>query len=65
MEPTLDAALTSLFEGAATPSGSFPGQQAGAQAPLSKATRDQAMAQLAAAQKAINELKQLLANPAQ
>jgi hypothetical protein len=65
MEPTLDAALTSLFGGAAPPSGSFPGQQAGAQAPLSKATRDQAMAQLAAAQKAINELKQLLANPAQ
>jgi uncharacterized membrane protein (UPF0182 family) len=65
MEPTLDAALTSLFGGAALPSGSFPGQQAGAQTPLSKATRDQAMAQLAAAQKAINELKQLLANPAQ
>jgi uncharacterized membrane protein (UPF0182 family) len=65
MEPTLDEALTSLFGGAAPPSGSFPGQQAGAQTPLSKATRDQAMAQLAAAQKAINELKQLLANPAQ
>jgi hypothetical protein len=65
MEPTLDAALTSLFGGAAPPSGSFPGQQAGAQAPLSKATRDQATAQLAEAQKALNALKQLLANPAQ
>jgi uncharacterized membrane protein (UPF0182 family) len=65
MEPTLDAALTSLLGTPAPPSGLFPGQQAGAQAPLSKATRDQAMAQLAEAQKAINELKQLLANPAQ
>jgi hypothetical protein len=65
MEPTLDEALTSLFGGAAPPSGSFPGQQAGAQAPLSKATRDQAMAQLAEAQKAIDSLKRLLANPPQ
>jgi Na+/alanine symporter len=32
---------------------------------LSKATRNQAEAQLAEAQKAINALKQLLANPAQ
>jgi hypothetical protein len=65
MEPTLDAALASLFGGTAPPSGSFPGQQAGAQAPLSKATRDQATAQLAEAQKALNALKQLLANPPQ
>jgi len=35
------------------------------QAPMSKGTRDQAEAQLAEAQKAINALKQLLANPAQ
>jgi hypothetical protein len=65
MEPTLDAALTSLFGGAAPPSGSFPRQQAGAQAPLSNATRDQAEAQLAEAEKALNALKQLLANPPQ
>jgi hypothetical protein len=32
---------------------------------MTKATRDQAEAQLAAAQKAINALKQLLATPAQ
>jgi hypothetical protein len=41
------------------------GKQAGAQAPLSKAARDQAEAQLAEAQKAINALKQILANPQQ
>jgi hypothetical protein len=73
MEPTLDAALTSLF-GTAPPqsgilpagqSGVLPAQQTGAQAPLSKAMRDQAEAQLADAQKALNALKQLLANPAQ
>jgi hypothetical protein len=43
----------------------LPAQKAGAQSSLSKAARDQAMAQLAEAQKAINALKQLLANPAQ
>jgi hypothetical protein len=43
----------------------LPGKIAQAQAPMSKATRDQAEAQLAEAQKAINSLKQLLANPAQ
>jgi hypothetical protein len=65
MEPTLDEALASLF-------GTSQGQpvplfekQVGAQSPLSKATRDQAEAQLAEAQKAINALKQLLATPAQ
>jgi hypothetical protein len=65
MEPTLDEALSSLF-------GTVPGQpvplagkRAGAQSPLSKATRDQAEAQLAEAQKAISALKQLLASPAQ
>jgi hypothetical protein len=41
------------------------GKQAGAQAPLSKAARDQAEAQLAEAQKAINALKQILVNPQQ
>jgi uncharacterized membrane protein (UPF0182 family) len=64
MEPTLDAALTSLFGAAAPQAGGLPVQQTGVQAPLSNATRDQAMAQLAEAQRAINSLKQLLANPA-
>ena len=63
MEPTLDEALASLF--GTTQGQSIPvfGKQAGAQATLSKVTRDQAEAQLAEAQKAINALKQLLANP--
>jgi hypothetical protein len=43
----------------------MPGKQAQVQAPMSKAKRDQAEAQLAEAQKAINALKQLLTNPAQ
>ena len=46
-------------------SGTLAGKQAGVQGPMSKATRDQAEAQLAEAQKAINALEQLLANPAQ
>jgi hypothetical protein len=46
-------------------SGTLAGKQAGAQGPMSKAARDQAEAQLAEAQKAINALNQLLANPAQ
>jgi hypothetical protein len=54
-----------LFGTAAPQSGILGGQQKGMQAPLSKATRDQAEAQLAEAQKALNALKQLLANPAQ
>ena len=65
MEPTLDEALASLFVTAPGQSGTLAGKQAGAQGPMSKATRDQAEAQLAEAQKAINALKQLLANPAQ
>jgi uncharacterized membrane protein (UPF0182 family) len=65
MEPTLDEALGSLFGTAPGQSGSLAGKQAGVEAPLSKAMRDQAEAQLAEAQKAINALKQLLANPAQ
>jgi hypothetical protein len=43
----------------------LPTQQAVVQVPLSKAARDQAMAQLAEAQKAIDSLKRLLATPAQ
>jgi len=65
MEPTLDEALGSLFGTAPPQADPLAGKQAGAQAPLSKATRDEAEAQLAAAQKAINALRQLLANPAQ
>ena len=65
MEPTLDEALASLFGTASVRTGPFAGKQTGSQAPLSNATRDQAEAQLAEAQKAINALKQLLANPAQ
>ncbi len=65
MEPTLDQALGSLFGTAPGQSGPMPGKQAQVQAPMSKATRDQAEAQLAEAQKAINALKQLLANPPQ
>ena len=65
MEPTLDEALGSLFGTAPAQSGPLAGKQAGAQAPLSKAARDQAEAQLAEAQKAINALKQILVNPQQ
>jgi uncharacterized protein len=65
MEPTLDEALGSLFGTAPAQSVALAGKQAGVQAPLSKATRDQAEAKLAEAQKAINALKQLLANPVQ
>jgi hypothetical protein len=65
MEPTLDEALSSLFGTAPTQSGVLPGQQTGVQGALSKAARDQALAQLAEAQKAIDSLKHLLANPAQ
>jgi uncharacterized membrane protein (UPF0182 family) len=65
MEPTLDEALSSLFGTAPTQSGALPAQQAGVQAPMSKTVRDQAMAQLAEAQKAIDSLKHLLAAPAQ
>ena len=65
MEPTLDEALASLFGTAPGQAGPMPGKQAQVQAPMSKATRDQAEAQLAEAQKAINALKKLLTNPAQ
>jgi hypothetical protein len=60
MEPSLDEALISLF--ANSPAS---GQMSGTQAPLPKATLDQARAQLAEAQKAIDSLKRLLATPAQ
>ncbi len=60
MEPTLDASLNDLFENAATPAGTQP---TGKQPPLAKATLDQARAELAQAQKAIDSLKSLLANP--
>jgi uncharacterized membrane protein (UPF0182 family) len=65
MEPTLDEALSSLFGTTPPQLGGLPAQQAAVQAPLSKAARDQAMAQLAEAQKAIDAIKHLLANPAQ
>ena len=65
MEPTLDEALASLFGTAPAQSGVLPAKQTGVQALLPKATRDQAMAQLAEAQKAIDSLKHLLATPAQ
>ena len=65
MEPTLDEALASLFGTPSEQSVPLFGKQVGAQPPLSKATRDQVEAQLAEAQKAINALKLLLANPAQ
>jgi hypothetical protein len=65
MEPTLNEALGSLFGTTPGQSEPLPGKQAGAQAPMSKATRDQAEAQLAEAQKAINALKHILANPPQ
>ena len=61
MEPTLDEALSDLFENPATPAGAQP---SGKQPPLAKATLDQARAALAQAQKAIDSLKSLLANPA-
>jgi hypothetical protein len=59
MEPTLDEALSSLFENSPVSA-----QQDGTQVPLPKATLDRARAQLAEAQKAIDSLKRLLATPA-
>jgi uncharacterized membrane protein (UPF0182 family) len=65
MEPTLDEALTSLFETATPPLGVTQSQQAGGATQLPKPTRDQVMAQLQDAQKAIDALKRLLASPPQ
>jgi uncharacterized membrane protein (UPF0182 family) len=63
MEPTLDGALISLFGTSSPQTGMLPGQQKGTVPALSQATRDQATAQIAEAQKAINALKQLLDHP--
>ena len=62
MEPTLDEALSSLF-GTSPGQPSQAGQTSGTQGLLPKAVLDQARAQLAEAQKAINSLKGLLATP--
>ena len=62
MEPTLDEALSSLF-GTSPGQPSPAGQMSGTQGLLPKAVLDQARAQLADAQKAINSLKGLLATP--
>ncbi len=62
MEPTLDEALSALF-GTSPGQPSQPGQTSGTQGLLPKAALDQARAQLAEAQKAINLLKGLLAAP--
>lgn len=64
MEPTLDEALSSLF-GTVPGQPGQTGQTSGKQGLLPKAALDQARAQLADAQKAIDSLKRLLANPAQ
>lgn len=57
MKPTLDEALGSSFGAGPAESAPWVGEQAGAQTLLSKVARDQAEAQLAMAQKAINSLK--------
>jgi uncharacterized membrane protein (UPF0182 family) len=58
MEPTLDEALSDLFAGSPT-------QQVGPQSTLPKASLEQARAQLAQAQKAMDSLKVLLNGPSQ
>jgi uncharacterized membrane protein (UPF0182 family) len=60
MEPSLDEALISLFANSPTSP-----QTGGTQAPIAKTTMDQARAQLADAQKAIDTLKHLLSAPVQ
>ena len=62
MEPTLDESLSALF-GTLPGQPLQPGQTSGPQGLLPKAALDQARAQLAEAQKAINSLKGLLATP--
>jgi uncharacterized membrane protein (UPF0182 family) len=62
MEPTLDESLSALF-GTIPGQPSQAGQTSGTQGLLPKAVLDQARAQLAEAQKAINSLKGLLATP--
>jgi uncharacterized membrane protein (UPF0182 family) len=63
MEPTLDESLSALF-GTSPGQSSQAAQTSGTQGLLPKAVLDQARAQLAEAQKAINLLKGLLATPA-
>ena len=57
MEPTLDEALSALFSSPGVP-------QSKAQAPLRNTVLDQARAQLAEVQKAIDSLNRLLNKPA-
>jgi uncharacterized membrane protein (UPF0182 family) len=61
MEPSLDGALSDLFANATTP---LAMQPAGKQPALTKSTLDQIRAELAQAQKAMDSVKNLLANPA-
>ena len=61
MEPTLDEALADLFANPGTLAAEKP---AGKQPPLAKSTLDKVRAELAQAQKAIDSVKTLLANPA-
>jgi uncharacterized membrane protein (UPF0182 family) len=63
MEPTLDESLSALF-GTQPGQPLQPGQTTRTQGLLPRAALDQARAQLAEAQKAINSLKGLLATPA-
>jgi hypothetical protein len=67
MEPSLDEALVSLFgtnqSGTSQGLSSQPGQKFGTLALLPKAALDQARAQLAEAQKAMDSLKSILAAP--
>jgi hypothetical protein len=68
MEPSLNEALVSLFgtnqSGTSQGQSSQPGQKGGTQALLPKEALDQASAQLAEAQKAMDSLKSILAAPA-
>ena len=56
MEPTLDEAVSAVF-------GSPGVQQSGTQSPIQNTTLDQARAQLAEVQKAIDSLNRLLNKP--
>ncbi|HEX4020119.1 MAG TPA: UPF0182 family protein [Acidobacteriaceae bacterium] len=69
MEPTLDEAMSAMFGTQSSGPSAFEIQPSaisasGMQPSLSKAELDEARAQLAAAQKAIDSLKRLLASPA-
>jgi len=65
MEPTLDQALGSLFGTRTGTVGANAGETSSSAGADVEGDADQAEAQLAEAQKAINALKQLLANPPQ